>query len=298
MSALKAVSLEQKAELDKYFKTENSRSADYCFGNIYMWDKRFNQSVAVCGDRLITLLHRRGERFFAFPVGGGSIVPAFELMESISRENGEKLKISGVCREHFELVNEAFPDKFALIDDRDYADYLYDVTKLASFAGKHLHAKRNYCNRFEAAHEWCFEPLTRANIPDCKAMLTKWLSQSEDRLDDDIEYELDAINRCFESFEALGLEGGALYAEGEIIGFTVGEVISRDTFCIHFEKAFSDIDGAYPMVCREMARQIIKEHPYIHYVNREDDMGNPSLRKSKLSYKPETLLEKFILCEK
>ena len=84
-----------------------------------------------------------------------------------------------------------------------------------------------------------------------------------------------------------------LYANGEIMGFTMGEFASRDTFDVHFEKARVDINGAYPMVCRELTRMLIAKHPNLKYMNREDDMGLESLRTSKLSYKPEYLLKKY-----
>ena len=47
------------------------------------------------------------------------------------------------------------------------------------------------------------------------------------------------------------------------------------------------------MVCRELTRMVMQNHPDLRYINREDDMGIESLRKSKLSYKPEFLLEKY-----
>lgn len=293
MLTLIDITLSQKSELDRFFLAENSRSADFNFGNIYMWDKRFKQSVAPCGDRLITLLSRKELPYFAFPVGTGDIKPAFEQMMSYCDKNGIALRLCGICDEHLELINNAYPDLFEIGEDRDYSDYLYDISKLAAYPGKHLHSKRNFCNRFEAEHEWSFVPMDNSLIPDCLEMLAEWKTLSSERLSSDYEYEEDAISRGFEHFDELGLEGGALYADGKIIGFTVGEKISGDTFCVHFEKAFTDIDGAYPMVCREMARLIMSRRPEICYVNREDDMGNPALRKSKLSYKPEFILTKY-----
>ena len=71
MHSLKPITLDLKPAVDRLFEIENSRSADFCFGNVYMWDKRFKQSVTLCGDRLVTLLHRKSELFFAFPVAEG-----------------------------------------------------------------------------------------------------------------------------------------------------------------------------------------------------------------------------------
>ena len=67
---------------------------------------------------------------------------------------------------------------------------------------------------------------------------------------------------------------------------------SPDTFDVHFEKAEININGAYPMVCRELTRMVMAAHPNLRYINREDDMGIEALRTSKLSYKPEFLLNK------
>ena len=110
---------------------------------------------------------------------------------------------------------------------------------------------------------------------------------------DGLEEEHGAIIRAFMRWEALGLEGGVLFADGQCVGFTVGEKISSDTFDVHFEKAYASIPGAYPMVCREFARQIMSDHPEIVYLNREDDMGHENLRSAKLEYRPEFMLRKY-----
>lgn len=292
-----AISLSNKSDIEKILRTENSSSADYCYGNIYMWDKRYKQKTAVSGGRLITLITGMGEEYFSFPVGDGDIVPAFGEMREYCREKGITLKICGVTNEHKMLMEKAFPEEFSYTAARDNFDYLYPIDSLMTYSGKRLHAKKNHCNKFESENEWRFAELTKELIPDCLKMLNDWSAKEADRLSQSIIDEHVAILRGAESFDELGLEGGVLYANGKLAGFAIGERLSGNCFCEHFEKAYTDIPGAYPMVCREFARMIKKKHPDICYVNREDDLGSESLRKSKLSYQPEILLEKYTAVE-
>ena len=53
MVEFKTVTLADKAWVDEIVMNENSRSADYNFGNIYIWDKHYRQLVFRCGDRML-----------------------------------------------------------------------------------------------------------------------------------------------------------------------------------------------------------------------------------------------------
>jgi hypothetical protein len=81
-----------------------------------------------------------------------------------------------------------------------------------------------------------------------------------------------------------------LKADGQVMAFTMGNLIQPDTYDVNFEKAFAHIQGAYPMINREFARYIREKYPEVVYLNREDDMGLPGLRKAKESYHPDILL--------
>lgn len=74
----------------------------------------------------------------------------------------------------------------------------------------------------------------------------------------------------------------------------MGKSLGGDTYDVFFEKAYADIQGAHPMINREFARWVRAHHPEIVYLNREDDMGEENLRKAKLSYHPDLLLEKYV----
>lgn len=292
-----AISLSSKPDIEKIFRTENSSSADYCFGNIFMWDKRYKQKTAIVGGRLITLIGGMGEEYFSFPVGSGDISPAFDFMREYCKTKGIKFKVCGIENEHKALMEKAFPEKFSYTAARDNFDYIYPIEALINYSGKHLHAKKNHCNRFENENEWSFVELSPELIPNCVAMLDEWSAKESERLSAGIIDEHEAIMRGFEHFNDLNLEGGVLLTNGKVSGFAIGERLSDSCFCEHFEKAYTDIPGAYPVVCREFAKMIKTKHPDICYVNREDDLGSESLRKSKLSYQPERLLEKYTAVE-
>ena len=95
-----------------------------------------------------------------------------------------------------------------------------------------------------------------------------------------------------EHYHELGLEGGLIRVYGEVVAFTMGDMLCADTFDVHFEKAYGELQGAYAMINREFARQVRARHPEIKYLNREDDMGVEGLRKAKQSYYPDLMVEK------
>ena len=96
-----------------------------------------------------------------------------------------------------------------------------------------------------------------------------------------IEVENQAIKEYFPHMKELGLRGGLIRVDGEIIAFTFGSPINDKVFDIHSEKALPEYRTAYSVINREF---IANELPDFEYVNREDDMGLEGLRTSKLQY--------------
>ena len=293
MVEFKTVTLCDKQWVDEIVMTENSPSADYNFGNIYIWDKFYRQLICPFQGRMLTKLRYEGRPAFVFPIGSGPLRPAIEALREFSAYKGYALSIRGITEKHRAMLEEEYPGRFLYSEDENCADYIYLAEKLSTYSGKALHGKKNHCNRFEAENDWDFVPLTRELIPGCLDMLDLWSEENAQRLDKSVAFEHDAIIRAFAAFERLGLEGGVLRAGGRIVGFSLGEMCSRDTFNVHFEKAEIGLNGAYPMVCRELTRMLMAKHPELVYMNREDDMGLEPLRRSKLSYKPEYLLKKY-----
>jgi len=293
MLKFKTVTLCDKEWVDEISLAEGSRSANYNFNNIYIWDKQYRQLICRHEGRMLTMLRYGEKPAFVFPIGSGELRPAMELLRRYAADRGWCFVLRGLTESHREALEKEYPGRFEFAEDTNFFDYIYRAERLATYSGKALHSKKNHCNRFEAENDWHFEPLTRELIPGCLDMLDVWSETNAHRLQSSISSEHDAIIRAFAAFEQLQLEGGVLFANGRIVGFTMGSMVTADTVDVHFEKAEVSINGAYPMVCREFVRMLKAKYPALEYINREDDMGIEALRRSKQSYKPEYMLKKY-----
>ena len=121
-------------------------------------------------------------------------------------------------------------------------------------------------------------------------MNAKWCAVNGCSEDASKQKEVCAVRKAFHHYDVLGLVGGILRVDGEIVGYTLGEPLNSDTFVVHIEKAFSEVRGAYPTINNQFVSHCASNFTYI---NREEDMGLEGLRKAKLSYQPEILLTKY-----
>ena len=100
--------------------------------------------------------------------------------------------------------------------------------------------------------------------------------------------ELAACRRILPLLGRLPLDTRLLTDGGRILGFSVMEKIG-DTLMIHIEKGLPAVRGIYPMLVTLEANA----YPDVRFVNREEDDGNEGLRRSKQSYHPVRLLQKY-----
>ena len=267
-----------------------TRSADYAFSNLYLWDDRYHQSVAFWGDlAMVRFANGDGTHRYLFPIGAGELAPMLELLRAEAAAEGVPLLLVCVTEPQKEQLLAVCPD-CAAEQTRAYFDYLYTATSLATLAGKKLHGKRNHVNAFSAAHAWTVRALTPTDFDTCRRIVAEWDAAREG---ESVNAERDAILRCFGAFTELELLGALLEADGHPVAFTVGTKNSPDTFCVHFEKTLPAWESAYPVINRAFVRTVLERHPEIVYINREDDMGLENLRASKLSYRPAELLVKY-----
>jgi hypothetical protein len=194
--------------------------------------------------------------------------------------------ISGVSEKAKEYIEENYKGRFEFTTNEGSYDYVYDINDLADLKGRRYASKRNHLRHFfDTYKDARVLPITEELYPKIKELLDSWYSERADSIDD-FGMERLAIERALKSFKELSLEGIVLLADDRVLAVTVGSRMNGDTIDVHFEKAKLGVDGAYAAINREFASYIRQKYPEIKYLDREEDMGIPGLRRAKESYYP------------
>lgn len=270
--------------------------------NTILWARHYNTEIAFWEKNIIfRSCIRNGEYSYSCNLlNAAEPKKLFDTLVKLAKEEKHPFRMHCIMEEEMEMVETWYPDIYQISYNRDESDYIYTQEKLASLAGKKLHGKRNHIHRFEEQNpDWIYERISDENEEDCARMAMQWCMKNCMDEEDEIEYDKIDESRlvvyAIRHRDELGMIGGALRVGGKVIAVTLGEKLTPDTFVVHFEKAFSEIQGAYPMINREFVRHELSDYTY---VNREEDLGEEGLRKAKLSYRPEILLNKGILTVK
>lgn len=265
-------------------------ACELTFGNNILWSPFFRTKFAIIEDMLVFL--SSDEKSVSFPQGRENVKAALGTLLIYFRERAHPFRMTGVTPKQFEQLEKLFPGQFEINYDRDAADYIYEAEKLRTLSGSKLHGKRNHINKFKETYpDWSYEPITDENKAECLAMAEEWwkINSEEDRFK---KAEFEVTKHALSELEKLGFVGGLLRAEGNVVAFSIGEEASEETFVVHIEKAYGNIQGAYPMINQQF---VLHEMQKYTYVNREEDAGVEGLRKAKLSYRPAFLLEKGVV---
>ncbi len=284
----KEVDLADQGIIEEFLSRYPLEASEYTFTNIFAFRMAYNFRISVLRDNLLILKDKGPVSLFC-PLGNSH-------MSEVMNEIVEYVKDDDV--EYFlERIPENFihtyikgDKRFIAEEDRDNFDYLYDAKELIDLKGPRFHDKRNKVNKFRNLYKYEYMSLTSAMVDECLEFEDYWCETRECGKYPGLEKEKCAILEMLNNFDSLNVIGGVIRIENKIAALTLGEKILPDTFVIHIEKANSEISGLYQVINQEF---LMHEAGDCRYVNREQDLGVPGLRKSKISYNPVKYIKKF-----
>ncbi len=292
MLSFKPITIEDQDVMNRYFKPAGYQNCDFSFSTVFCWKHQFHSTYTIVDDFLLLKYICDDNRpCFMPPIGNGDIAHILKLMLNDAKENNFRFRIQAITGEMFKRIDKLMPDTFTFKENRDYFEYIYLTSDLITLSGKKFQDKRNHINRFKKAYpNFKYQTLTPELFPACLELYKKWRNAyKESHPDSSLYGEEQAVITAFEYFEQLGLRGGSLWNNGELLAYSYGNPLCDDTFVVHAEKAMHDIPGVFQMINQQF---IAHEASEFTYINREEDLGIESLRKAKMSYNPIMFLDR------
>ena len=300
MLLFKPITIEDKEAITSYTRSSDFLNCDFAFSNMCSWRFLYDSEFAVDEDFLFIRFYmgEKNKRRHAYmlPIGNGDLKQAIAKIENDAEENNHLLYIFGITPSSKEKIENVLPNVFTFKAERNYFDYIYLREDLSALKGKKLQPKRNHINKFKKNYAFTYTPVTPDMVSECLELEQKWMQSNHSEKDaESIKFENRSMVFALNNFNALDLTGGAIIVENEMVAFTYGSPINHYTFGIHVEKADIRFEGIFNVINQEFAARLPEQYLYI---NREEDLGLPGLRQSKLSYQPVILLEKNIAIKK
>lgn len=295
MMIFKRLMIEDKNVLEKFIYPYKFLSCEYSFTTLYIWREACNICYTIHkGALIIKKKDFEGRYYFMQPLGYNKedLKDIIDALMEYKRENNMDYLFKDLDEGFMEEIKDIYDDVkgICIKEDRDNFDYLYEAEKLIKLSGKKLHGKKNHYNSFVKNYNYEVKDIKDEDvISDVISAAEKWYENNSD--DDMLYYELQGIKDVLKNLENMNIKGIAVYVDGKIVAFSIGEKLNDNLAVIHIEKGDMNYSGVYSFINKTFVDRCFSD---VKIINREQDLGIDGLRKSKLSYYPLKLEKKYI----
>lgn len=302
----KKIELDDKELFDRFFTKYPPEISEFTFTNLFAWQHYYNSHFIEMEDHLVLFskdflkkwkspkTNKDDIIFFFPPIGEHPEDIILEIFKKVSACEIHRVPESIVSKlkekEDFERLN------LAVQEDRDNWDYVYDKEELIELAGNKYRSKRRLLEKFLEQYDYEFHLISEEWIEECRSLQNKWCIINECQSNEDLEEEQIAIDKFMDNFSELDYNGGLLLVDDKPAGYTFGEMLNENTNVIHIEKAHTYYEGSYQAINNMFLKNCCDEDA--KFINREQDLGVPGLRKAKHSYHPKFMVKKHIIYQR
>jgi len=282
----------KKLELkDKpFFETKYSThfiSCEYSFVNLFIWSDSY--AIKWSDFYGVPLILNEVDNILFFPLKKISPEELACLSQEFKKSGGSG--IIGYIPEEYVKNNQKLNDFFKCDMNRDYAEYIHSTERLVALSGRKLSKKKNHITQFHNL----FESFELVNVfPDKIRMCMDLSALNAVEGNSNHAKEILALKKAAKYFDELELDGRMILVNGKCAAFSIFSKHIDETCLIHFEKSNYDYKGASQAINRITAKYLFEKYQ-CKYLNREQDLGVDGLRKNKLSYDPDIILNPCFL---
>ena len=285
------ISLSDQQIFQTFLSQCPQKTSDYSFVNVWSWASAYDLEWAQT-DELCWLRQNHPTPQYWAPIGNWQAIDWPRYFERFPQFKSSMIRVPEQLARLWETV---LGDLISISPDRDQFDYIYDADELITLKGNRFHKKRNLLHQFHKKYDYQYVVMSSELVEAAMAMQNNWCTWRECDSDVQLENENMAIAKVLSNWDRLdGIIGGGILVKGAMVAYTIGERLGDDSLVVHFEKGDTQYKGVYQTV-----NQMFVEHESsglkngIKLINREQDLGDAGLRRSKESYHPVGFLKKY-----
>lgn len=309
MIEYKSIGFEDLDIFRPHLRWEDVQGCEWSCVNLLTWN-RFGLEYAIVKGYLVLRFIYDGQYTHTMPLppapegvehprlsesGDGCLECVIRALRDECFAHHQPFSITNLNQRNIDFLERTFPGEFQFSEPLvERYDYICLRERILSLEGKEMRPKRQHLYqfpRFYPNHE--YRPLEPSLFPECLQLLQQWTENAEAlghiQGNDSKVIERESISNVFDHWQEFGAIGGALFVDGKMAAFTYGVPINGNTFDLCVEKADIAYKGIYTVVRHEFMQQIPEQFTYI---NLEEDMGLPGLRRAKSSYHPAYQIQK------
>lgn len=263
------ITLSDKPMFDKY----KNICSDYLFSYIYMYNDLYKLKIAEVDGTIIIRSDLEATNFY-MPLG--DIEKGIASVIDYCKDNNINPIFSKIPEANIQIFNDF---KFQYAEDRDSFDYIYMKSDFVEYQGKEFRNQRNNLYSYLKTNIPKFDDNISLYVDKCKAFTEKYHNSSD---------KLEPTFKMLESIDEFNLKGGVVLDGDEVAAFCLYEKTADNMVQSHVELTDNSHRGVHAYLVHELAKTMEAE-----YINKEDDMGLPGLRRFKENYNPHIMLKKY-----
>lgn len=290
------LNIDSKNQIEKFLSRFPVYS-DFNFISLYSWNIDNSTSYSFHNENFIIKLpdYLSGDDVYSV-LGDNDILTTLDVLM-------EHLKLSG-SKPILKLVPEVVvnqltnTNKYTYTEDPDNHDFILSTSLLSEMKSSEFRGKRSGLNKFirNFGKDISTEELELAKKQTQEAIfkvLRDWM-KSGNKDPDDAVSEIKAIERLLENTNRLNLEGIGVFHAHDLIAFSLLERIADSEFAInHFEKANFEYAGVFTFLKKTTSEWLLDKN--VKFINHEQDLGIPGLRRAKQLLHPVDMHKKYIV---
>ncbi len=291
--AFKKLELSDKPDVDALTKKFPSYS-DFEFGSMWAWDVKGEMMVAQIHSNLAVKFtdYLTGEPFF-------SLLGATNTNESVQLllDHASSAGIKPTLRLVPEIVVATLdPSRFSMAESREHFDYIYAIESHVSYDKPALKKVRNILSAHRRRHTGHTATLLDLSAKHADDAIADLCARWEKHKKSNISNEIPALRRFLKvapAFQYMAV--GIMYGE-KLAAISVTILLSEGHCNCLFAKADIAYHGIYALLMHETAKILIQKG--YQFMNYEQDLGIPNLRKAKMAFNPTYFLKKYTVAFK